>query len=269
MTSSTNRSRFAFTLVELLVVIAIIGVLVGLLLPAVQAAREAARRMSCSNNLKQIGLGIHNYHSAYNRLPKHKTGTGLDPITPNWWIWSPNTNQSQLSAWVGITPFIEQQALWDEMSTSLGQELGPNGDRIPKVPSWTAFGPKPSFHVSFLYPPAMTEIPTFRCPSDPGRGIPSQGRTNYAVCLGDSFAKAETGPMDCPIRSSPAKSQPTWVTATSELKRHAAKSASKRIQVSVNPMDLLIPHDQNSGLNRQFCSATGQADRSTDADTNG
>ena len=68
-------SRRGFTLVELLVVIAIIGVLVGLLLPAVQAAREAARRMSCSNNFKQIGLGIHNYHSAYKQLPMHVGGT--------------------------------------------------------------------------------------------------------------------------------------------------------------------------------------------------
>jgi len=67
--AQVSRRRSGFTLVELLVVIAIIGVLVGLLLPAVQAAREAARRMSCSNNLKQVSLAMHNYHGAFNQFP--------------------------------------------------------------------------------------------------------------------------------------------------------------------------------------------------------
>lgn len=93
-----SREPRGFTLVELLVVIAIIGVLVGLLLPAVQAAREAARRMSCSNNLKQIGLAIHGFESAHGRLPPGA-------------VWNPPA-QKKGSVFVYLLPHLEQQSLY-------------------------------------------------------------------------------------------------------------------------------------------------------------
>lgn len=177
--------RLGFTLVELLVVIAIIGVLVGLLLPAVQAAREAARRMSCSNNFKQIGLSVHNYHAAFNQLPTQKGGTGLGN-SATWDVVNARGNCEELSVFVGLTPFFEAQSLWEQISNPTDSD----GDGIVDFP---AMGPGP---FNNTYEPWTTELPTLRCPSDPGTGLPALGRTNYAACLGDSFASSTDGPTD-------------------------------------------------------------------------
>jgi prepilin-type N-terminal cleavage/methylation domain-containing protein/prepilin-type processing-associated H-X9-DG protein len=183
------RARPGFTLIELLVVIAIIGVLVGILLPAVQAAREAARRMSCSNNFKQVGLGLHNYHSAHKNLPMHIGGT-YHPLDNNGYGGPDRdraTNQFNLGFLVGLTPFIEQQSIWESVSHRYALDL--DGETVLSPP-WSAMGPAPSDE---NYGPWRIEIPTLRCPSDPGTGPPSLGRTNYAACYGDSADFTETG----------------------------------------------------------------------------
>ncbi len=138
-----NEKR-GFTLVELLVVIAIIGVMVGLLLPAVQAAREAARRMSCGNNSKQIGLAMHNYHDTFNVLPK--PGYHNRDIIVN------ASSTSSAQSWmVAILPFIEQTALHDQFDFEwLGGNRG-----FRSSPNNLLLG--------------STEISTYRCPSDGGR----------------------------------------------------------------------------------------------------
>ena len=170
-----KKARGGFTLVELLVVIAIIGILVGLLLPAVQAAREAARRMSCSNNLKQFGLALHNYESAHKSFPY-----GTNPHAEPGWV----TEYSKGSQLVKLLPFVEQTALYGQLNWTL--KIGPAGHPGGGITyqmsnlgyghqAWTTLSPAP----------AQKDLPNFRCPSDPYSNAPSQSNCNYTLSMGN------------------------------------------------------------------------------------
>jgi prepilin-type N-terminal cleavage/methylation domain-containing protein/prepilin-type processing-associated H-X9-DG protein len=149
------RKRRGFTLVELLVVIAIIGILVALLLPAVQSAREAARRMQCSNNLKQIGLGLHNYHDTFKTFPQGNvvriSGTGVPPLRGDGWTWHAR-----------ILPFIEQGPLYDQVSNVVGTDIG-NQTSAQQTLAGT------------------TKLTFFQCPSHPNPGSLNPSKGGYQL----------------------------------------------------------------------------------------
>ncbi|MBQ7813030.1 MAG: DUF1559 domain-containing protein, partial [Thermoguttaceae bacterium] len=109
--TSQRKPNQGFTLVELLVVIAIIGILIGLLLPAVQAAREAARRMQCTNNLKQLGLAVQNYHDTNNALPAARSMLGKCGYIHN----GSKSAGGGFGALVHMLPYVEQNAVYTEI----------------------------------------------------------------------------------------------------------------------------------------------------------
>jgi prepilin-type N-terminal cleavage/methylation domain-containing protein len=175
--SRCQRRRTGFTLIELLVVIAIIAILIALLLPAVQQAREAARRTQCKNNLKQIGLALHNYHDVYNLLP---AGAYWNiPLDNN----CPAANHQKGSIMIRLLPYVDQAPLfnqWDFNRCDSDANANPNQQLRTIV------------------------IPVYRCPTDT---FPALNGTwavdNYAACFGAARSGGATGNSAGPCATTP------------------------------------------------------------------
>jgi prepilin-type N-terminal cleavage/methylation domain-containing protein/prepilin-type processing-associated H-X9-DG protein len=159
-----GRRRRGFTLIELLVVIAIIAVLIALLLPAVQSAREAARRAQCTNNLKQIGLALHNYHQVLNSFPMGRSmglaTSGGSPYYPGWSDWS---------AQAMLLPYLEQTPIFNAINFYWVGGFGYGG--MANTTAWN------------------TLLPTFLCPSDGNAGRNTNNFNSYMGSMGTTIAE--------------------------------------------------------------------------------
>ena len=243
---SANRHAMrsgGFTLIELLVVIAIIAVLIALLLPAVQAAREAARRIQCTNNLKQIGLGLHNYHSSNNSFPPG----GLDDSAGVY------TENADFSAQARLLGFVEGQPLFNAANFSVGVIND-------------AYGVYANATV------AVTRLPLFLCPSStwpswtmspyapPLTNVVAPGCSYFASVGSDLEFQADPAFSRAPPNGPFAEGGPAigLVNMTDGTSNTVAFSEWKlgtgNESVVTIPQDLIFPHTFPAGVNRNTAS---------------
>ncbi len=139
--------------------------------------------MSCGNNVKQLGLGLHNYHAAYNQLPRQGGGTVNPTLNTNYWN-DTSTNSLRISALVGLTPFVEQQAIWEQISNPLG--------------GFQAMGNSPTY--GSAYAPWIRKLVRSDARAilvaHPHRRTGRRGRTNYGFAVGDNPNRLETGDLN-------------------------------------------------------------------------
>jgi prepilin-type N-terminal cleavage/methylation domain-containing protein/prepilin-type processing-associated H-X9-DG protein len=181
-----SRRREGFTLIELLVVIAIIAILIGLLLPAVQKVRDSAARAQCQNNLKQLGLALHNYESTYKKFPPGGKSYG--------WCLNPQFGDPLVYNWNGLLyllPYIEQQTLWNEVNQTQCMANAMQGNPNCCGPN-ASLGKRAGDAVASLnYRVATTVLSILHCPADSGQML--QGTSEeYGIKTGTSWQGVKT-----------------------------------------------------------------------------
>lgn len=184
-----QKRRIGSNLIDVIAVLVVVGIGLAFVLVDLQRRRELTRQSSCGNNIRNIGIAIFHYHDVHRQLPTQGSGTH-DVASPNADEGNSGpggtggsgggNNGKSLSFLLGLLPHLDQQAIWERISTPSSHTAR---GKLAAGSFWNAMGPATSQRA---YPPWITDLSIFRCPSDPRKSA-TTGRSNYAACLGDAL----------------------------------------------------------------------------------